>query len=160
MNIDIVAAQVAKQNVEDAKARTKDAHRKYEEDSVRVRESTDKFYGSLALFSGGTIALSITYLGYLKSNSAKVVLYPRVLVTAWIVLLVCVVASLFCQLLNSYYVHFARLGIYVSRLVELKETFVEEMDNLNIVNATPEEKRQTRSGMQKKLTPNAKTVRG
>lgn len=136
MGIDPISARFAQQNVQDAQARTKAAAQKYEDESIRVRESSDKFYGSLALFSGGTIALSITYLGYLKSTPGRTVLYPRVLIAAWICLLVCAVASLFCPLLNSYYAHFARLRIYVSSLVEQKETMVEEMGKLYLVNVT------------------------
>jgi len=37
---------------------------------IEVREHRllyQRFYNSLALFSGGTIALSVTYLGYLKA---------------------------------------------------------------------------------------------
>jgi hypothetical protein len=141
MGIDPVSARFAQQSVLDAQARTKVALQKFEDESIRVRESSDKFYGSLALFSGGTIALSITYLGYMKSTPLRAIHYPRVLIASWIFLLVCAVVSLFCPLLNSYYVHFARLRIYVSSLVEQKETLVEEMDRLYITNmTTPEEK--------------------
>ncbi len=143
MAIDPVSAGFAQQSVREAQARTKVALQKYEDESIRIRETTDKFYGSLALFSGGTIALSITYLGYLKATPGRAILYPRVLIAAWICLLVCVVASLFSPLINSYYVHFARLQIYINTLVEQKETSVQEMDNLYITNLrTPEEKQQ------------------
>ena len=111
MAIDPIGARFAQQNVVDAQARTKAALQKFEDESIRIRESSDKFYGSLALFSGGTIALSITYLGYLKSAPGRVIIHPRILIAAWIVLLVCAVACLFCPLLNSYYTHFARLRI-------------------------------------------------
>jgi hypothetical protein len=141
--MDPIAARFAQQSVIDAQSRTKNALQKLEDESIRGREANDRFYGSLALFAGGTIALSITYLGYLKSTPNGGVQYPETLIASWIVLMVCVVASLFCTLLNSYYTHFARLRIYVDRLVEQKETFVKEMDNLYIVNlTTSEEKRQ------------------
>jgi len=143
MGIDPISARFAQQSILDAQARTKVALQKYEDESIRVRESSDKFYGSLALFSGGTIALSITYLGFLKSTPGRAILYPGVLIAAWIFLLVCAVASLFCPLLNAYYAHFARLRIYVNSLVEQKETLVEEMDRLYITNVTtPEEKQE------------------
>jgi hypothetical protein len=161
MGIDPISARFAQQNVQDAQARTKVALQKYEDEAIRVRESSDKFYGSLALFSGGTIALSITYLGYLKSTPGRTVLYPRVLIAAWICLLVCAVASLFCPLLNSYYAHFARLRIYVSSLVEQKETLVEEMDKLYIANATtPKKNRRTKRGSLRKQKLEARTRSG
>jgi hypothetical protein len=149
MVIDPISARFAQQNVQDAQARTKVARQQFEDESIRIRESSDKFYGSLALFSGGTIALSITYLGYLKSTPGRIVLYPRVLIAAWICLLVCAVASLFCPLLNSYYAHFARLRIFVSTLMEQKETMVEEMGKLYLVNVTtPEEKEEHKKRLQ------------
>jgi ABC-type multidrug transport system fused ATPase/permease subunit len=142
MGIDPLSAPFAHQSVLDAQSRAKNALQKFEDESIRVREASDRFYSNLALFSGGTIALSITYLGFLKSTPNRSILYPRILIAAWIVLMVCVVTSLFCTLLNSYYVHFARLRIYVDKLVEQKETFVQEMDNLYIVNLTTSEEKQ------------------
>jgi hypothetical protein len=83
MEIDPIAARFAQQSVQEAQARSKAALVKYDDESIRIRETSDKFYGSLALFSGGTIALSITYLGYLKSSTpGRLVLYPRVLIAA------------------------------------------------------------------------------
>jgi hypothetical protein len=141
MGNDFISARFAQQDVLEAQARTKAALQKYEDESIRVRESSDKFYSNLALFSGGTIALSITYLGYLKSTQGREILYPRVLIGAWICLLICAVTSIFCPLFNSYYVHFARLRIYINSLVEQKETAAGAMDNLFLVNVnTPEEK--------------------
>jgi hypothetical protein len=35
--------------------------------SIFNRQSYEKFYNQLALLSGGSIALSVTYLGYLKT---------------------------------------------------------------------------------------------
>jgi len=136
----VTTAQVARQNVLSAQNRTKAAKQKLEEESIRIRDSSDKFYSSLALFSGGTIALSITYLGYLKSFSGRPILYPKTLIAAWTVLLVCVVASLFCPLMNAYYTHFARLRIYLENLIEQKDTYIAEADNLYLVNVPPEER--------------------
>jgi hypothetical protein len=142
MSIDPIAARFAQQSVQEAQARSKAALLKFDEEGIRVRESSDKFYGSLALFSGGTIALSITYLGYLKSTPGRLVLYPRVLIAAWVCLLVCAAVSLFCPLLNSYYAHFARLQIYINSLVEQNETYVQEIDNMYITNVTTPEAKQ------------------
>jgi preprotein translocase subunit SecE len=152
MGIDPISARFAQQSVLDAQARTKAALQKYEDESIRVRQTADKFYDNLALFSGGTIALSITYLGYLKSTPGRSIIHPRVLIAAWIVLLVCAVASLFCPLLNSYYVHFARLRIYANALMEQKETFVQEIDGLYISNATTPEEKQ---GLKERFTQEA-----
>lgn len=42
-------------------------------ESLEDRRAFEKFYNTLALFSGGTIALSITYLGYIKTLGKDVV---------------------------------------------------------------------------------------
>jgi hypothetical protein len=153
MGIDPIAAGFAQQSVREAETRSKAALVKYDEESIRVRESSDKFYGSLALFSGGTIALSITYLGYLKgSTPGRLVLYPRVLIAAWICLLVCATASLFCPLLNSYYAHFGRLRVYVNSLVQQNQTYVDEIDNMPVIDlTTPEEKQQYKERLRGKV---------
>jgi len=39
---------------------------------------------ALLFFLGAQIALSITYLGYLRGTPGRTVLYPRVLIAAWI----------------------------------------------------------------------------
>jgi len=49
----------------------------------RNRSANERFYNNLALFSGGTVALSITYLGYLKTLS-KPVQHQRWLIASWI----------------------------------------------------------------------------
>jgi len=157
MNIpDPISANLARQNVLDAKSRTRDALQKLEEESIRIRESGDKFYNSLALFSGGTIALSVTFLGYLKQVPNRSIAYPKTLIASWIALMICAVASLFCTLLSSYYVHFARLKTYVDRLAEQKETLVEEMDKLYIVNVTTQEEKEREK---KRFTEEAKARR-
>jgi len=64
----------------------------------------ERFYSSLALFSSGTVALSITYLGYLK-NLPKPVQHPHWLMACWICLLTCIICSLFWLLVYSNYIH-------------------------------------------------------
>jgi len=135
-----LAAQIAKQNITDAGASAKAAGQKYDDEAVRVRDKGDNFYNSLALFSGGTVALSITYLGYLNSTPHRTVSCPDVLIASWIVLLACVVASLFFVLFNASYAHYARLRIYMTQLKEYNEMLVQEMDNVNVVNSTAAEK--------------------
>lgn len=49
------------------------------------RRAFEKFYNNLALFSGGTIGLSITYLGYLKTLG-KPLRHQELLTICWIAL--------------------------------------------------------------------------
>jgi hypothetical protein len=69
------------------------------------RGRDERFYNSLALFSSGTVALSITYLGYLK-NLPKPIQHPHWLMACWICLLTCVLCSLFWLLAQSHYAHY------------------------------------------------------
>ena len=76
-------------------------------DSEGTRASNERFYNGLALYSGGTIALSVTFMGYLKTlgNPPR---HPHWIVTAWTCLLVCAACSLFWTFvygLYSYYFH-------------------------------------------------------
>jgi hypothetical protein len=69
------------------------------------RSANEKFYNSLALFSSGTMALSVTYLGYLK-NLSKPIQHPRWLMACWICLMTCAACSLFWSFVYGYYSHF------------------------------------------------------
>ncbi|MGH9434229.1 MAG: hypothetical protein ACRD3T_22090 [Terriglobia bacterium] len=130
----------ARKRIEDAGARTKAVRQKLDEESLENRRGLERFHNSLALFSGGTIALSVTFLGYLKSIPNKTVLYPNALVGSWLVLLVCLVASLYCTYFNANYVHFARRREYAEKLVDEREAEIQETDKLRIVNLTPQER--------------------
>jgi hypothetical protein len=58
------------------------------------RRAYEHFYNNLALFSGGMVALSVTFLGYLKTLS-KPVAHPSGLVANWVALFTCLGFSLF-----------------------------------------------------------------
>src|SRR5208283_5641704 len=95
-------------------------------------------YTNLALFSSGTIALSITYLGYLKNIPNKSVTHQKVLVASWISLMLCLFASLFCTFFHTHYRHFARLRDYVENLSKQKSIQAEEIDHLVLANSPQE----------------------
>jgi hypothetical protein len=76
-----------------------------QKDSEGTRASNERFYNGLALYSGGTIALSVTYMGYLKTLG-KPPGHPHWLVTAWTCLLVCVACSLFWTFVYGHYSFF------------------------------------------------------
>jgi hypothetical protein len=71
--------------------------------SEETRSTNERFYNSLALFSGGTIALSVTFMGYLKS--LKPLVHPHWLITCWICLMICATCSLFWAFVYGYYSH-------------------------------------------------------
>ncbi len=76
-----------------------------QKDSEGTRASNERFYNGLALYSGGTIALSVTFMGYLKTLS-KPPAHPPWLVTAWTCLLVCAACSLFWPFVYGRYSYF------------------------------------------------------
>jgi hypothetical protein len=69
------------------------------------RGRDERFYNSLALFSSGTIALTVTYLGYLKSAS-RTIQHPHWLMVCWICLLTCILCSLFWLRAYGHYTHY------------------------------------------------------
>lgn len=97
------------------------------------RRASERFYNNLALFSGSTVALSITYLGYLKTLS-KPIQHQRWLMESWIALMVCVACSLFWTFLYGYYSHYARAREYAEAVKEKCETEAKEIVNFNIEN--------------------------
>jgi len=70
------------------------------------RGRDERFYNSLALFSSGTIALSVTYLGYLKNLPNQPVQHPHWLMGCWICLLTCILCSLFWLRAYGHYTHY------------------------------------------------------
>jgi len=103
------------------------------------RRAFEKFYNNLALFSGGTIALSITYLGYLKSLG-KPLSHQWLLAASWIALFLSLTLSLVYVLANLYYSHHFREREWAeARKVKL-ETEADEVPNMGITNLqTPQE---------------------
>jgi hypothetical protein len=79
-----------------------DAQRKSSEET---RNTNERFYNNLALFSSGTIALSITFMGYLKSQP-KPLAHPYWLVASWVCLMVCAACSLFWSFVYGHYIHY------------------------------------------------------
>jgi hypothetical protein len=74
------------------------------EEGATSRQTNERFYNNLALFSGGTIALSVTYLGYLKTVP-KIIQHPRWLVASWTASILCVACSLFWTFIYGHYSH-------------------------------------------------------
>jgi len=103
------------------------------------RRAFEKFYNNLALFSGGTIALSITYLGYLKTLG-KPLRHQRLLTASWIALFICLLFSLIYVLVQLYYSHHYREREWAEARKRKFETEAKEVPNMGVVNVqTPQE---------------------
>jgi hypothetical protein len=97
---------LAQQRMADA-SRVADALREQRaKEAADVVLALERFYNNLALFSGGTLALSVTFLGYLKSVHVAVA-HRGLLLGAWAALLSCVICSLFFAFFNRSYSSYA-----------------------------------------------------
>jgi hypothetical protein len=97
------------------------------------RRAFEKFYNNLALFSGGTIALSITHLGYLKTLG-RPLHHQRLLTSSWIALFVCLLFSLIYVLINLYYSHHFREREWAEARKKKLETEAEEVPKMGVAN--------------------------
>ncbi len=103
------------------------------------RRAFEKFYNNLALFSGGTIALSITFLGYLKTLG-KPLHHQKLLTASWIALFLCLLFSLVYVLVTLYYSHHFREREWAEARKKKFETEAEEVPNMGVENVrTPQE---------------------
>jgi hypothetical protein len=124
---------ISQKRVDDAAKATKEIYQKIQEESAENRRTYERFYNNLALFSGATVALSITYLGYLKGLQ-KPVAHQGLLVESWAALLACLTLSTFYAFFNAHYMHYGRHREYLEALKDQRETEANELGNLNIVN--------------------------
>ena len=99
--------KVAAERVDAARKHVYDIVEERFKEYKEFREGIEKLYSTLALFAGGTIALSVTYLGYLKSVS-PMLCYHWLLHAAWITLFASLICSLLFIFFNMYYAHYAR----------------------------------------------------
>jgi hypothetical protein len=104
--LDSLAKQQEMKSAQEHRAKLSQA---VEEDNQALRKSSETFHNNIALISGGTITLSLTYLGSLQSGGVPIP-HLWLLLTSWLCLIITVSASLFVTFAYSYYHSFARLG--------------------------------------------------
>jgi hypothetical protein len=130
---------LVEKHVKDATARAAASRELLQQESAENRRAYERFYNSLALFSGGTVALSVTYLGYLKSLSRPPA-HPTWLIGSWGCLLFCLAVSLLCNFFNTHYMHYARLREHVENMKLKREAEADALDPLKPVNLIPAER--------------------
>lgn len=123
---------IAKQRITDAQAARANVAKKRLEESGTNRQSYEKFYNQLALLSGGSVALSITYLGFLKTTTNQP-LHLTLMVTSWLMLFVCLVSATYYSFFNTSYLHYGRSREYAESLKEQHETMADEVPNVRVV---------------------------
>ena len=109
-----------------------------DKDTAANRESTEGFYRNLALFSGGTFSLSITYLGYLNSTRGSVDHLP-LLITSWCCFVASIPLSLFYSVLYASYVTYARGREYCAAKADHLAAKANAVSTLGTANLTIEE---------------------
>jgi hypothetical protein len=103
------------------------------------KRAFEKFYYNLALLSGGTIALSVTYLGYLKSL-AKPISHQHLLTAAWIALFICLLSCMVYVYINLYYSHHFRQRELAEAKKRKYQTEIDEFQDMDLANLqTPQE---------------------
>ena len=129
----------AKQHVEAVEKHLLSIEENLFKEGQEDRRAFEKFYNNLALFSGGTIALSITYLGYLKTLG-KPLSHQRLLTTGWAALFVCLLFSLIYVLVNLYYGHHFREREWAEAKKRKLEVEAEDIPKMGVANLqTPQE---------------------
>lgn len=130
---------VAKQRIEDAQEFRANVGKKRLEESASNRQAYEKFYNQLALLSGGSIALSITYLGFLKTTTNQP-LHLKLLVASWVMMFICLVCATYYSFFSTSYLHYGRSREYAQRVKEEHETMADEVPNVRVIGVdTPEE---------------------
>lgn len=105
---DTLEKRLTQDDLKSAQEYTKRVRSLLMEESAASRKVYETFHTNLALFSSGTLALSITYLGYLKSSGAHVG-YIKVLVASWTCLMLTIPMSLFVSYLHSHHLSYGRI---------------------------------------------------
>lgn len=124
---------VAQSRIDDAAKRVDAVYQQLQREAAENRRAYERFYTNLALFSGGTIALSVTFLGYLMSRPDPVS-DKWLIVATWASLLVCLASSLFQSLFHAHYLHYTRLGEYQDKQREKHGVELNELPKLPIAN--------------------------
>ena len=117
---------LADERMKSAKNPTNAVYDKLTELAEVNRKSYEAFYNQLVLVSGGTVALSVTYLGYLRATQSPIAHF-KLLAGSWIVLLICLLLSVFSTFFYSHYLTYARQAEYGKRLAEQFEMEANEL---------------------------------
>ena len=120
---------ISKQRIESAQEARRHVAKIRLEEATENRRSVEKFYQNLAFLSGGTVALSVTYLGFLRTVIDQP-FHTKWLEVSWAALFVCLLCATFYSFFNATYIGYARNKEYAQRLKEQHETLADEAPNV------------------------------
>lgn len=121
---------LARQKIEGATKSAARVRQKLHEESEVNRLAYERFLNTLTLVAGGTFALSLTYLGYLKTAGGQPT-HLWVLKASWVLLLCCLAGSIFYRSFHTRYTSRARMREYAEKLVAQRRANIEEVDHLD-----------------------------
>lgn len=105
------------------------AYEQMRQNAEENRRITERLYQNLALVSGGTLALSVTFLGYLI-NGHRQVCVRWVLELSWVALMLCVISSLGYIFSHGRYTFFALEAEHREAQKKMLEVETTEFENL------------------------------
>lgn len=108
------------------------------EESADSRKSYETFHTNLALFASGTLALSVTYLGYLKSTGVSVI-HIKTLIACWTCLMLTIPLALFVSFLHSHHISYGRMAEYQEAMSTQRKAEADSLGTLPVVNLKPDE---------------------
>jgi hypothetical protein len=124
---------LARQNIEEARQSSNRLRQKLFEENDVNRLSIERFFNTLTLVAGGTLALSLTYLGYLKTATGGQPTHLWTLKTSWGMLLACLAFSVFYNNFHTRYVAHARLREYAASMKAQRKADIEGADKVPVI---------------------------
>jgi hypothetical protein len=142
MNIDDQLTPLERKTIADemeaAQKQTAEIRKVMTEEGEANRKSWETLHNNIAIFSSGTIALSITYLGYLQNGGAAIT-HPRTLFASWGCLMACVPMSLFVTFTHTYYRAYERFAQYARARRDQKKAEADALGVSKVVGMTMKE---------------------
>jgi hypothetical protein len=126
------------QELKSSQERSANVKKVMAEEAEAHRKSWETLHNNIAIFSSGTIALSITYLGYLQSGGATIS-HPWLLFVSWSCLLINVPMSLFVPFVYTYYVSYSRTGEFQNAMKTQREAEADALPVINVANMSAAE---------------------
>jgi hypothetical protein len=121
------------QELKSSQERSANVKKVMAEEAEAHRKSWETLHNNIAIFSSGTIALSITYLGYLQSGGATIA-HPWILFVSWFCLLINIPMSLFVPFVYTYYVSYSRTGEFQNAMKRQREAEADALPVINVAN--------------------------
>jgi hypothetical protein len=80
-----------------------------------VVKERSRFFERLAILSGSSIALSLTFLGYIQSRPRAVLSHPTLIYASWFCLLGCLMSALLRNLRHQDYFYYVGASSYLEK---------------------------------------------